>query len=263
MMKKGVCPDRKPATATLSREERFMVHSSISQRTSQRQQPAAPLIVLRGVTKTYRQGSEEVKALQNVDLDIADGEFLAVTGKSGCGKSTLLHVIGGLESVAAGHILFQGQDLSRFREEQLTRYRRDQVGIVFQSFNLMPLLTLGENVALPQILRGTPSQEALRLAETWLDRVNLGHRRDHKPHQVSGGEMQRAAVARALINQPALLLADEPTGNLDSTHAHQVLQLFAELQRQERLTVIMVTHALEAAQYADRIVSMQDGRLLP
>lgn len=220
-----------------------------------------PLIALRAVTKTYRQGTEEVKALQKVDLDIADGEFVAVTGKSGCGKSTLLHVIGGLEGISAGSIRFRGKDLSGFREEQLTRYRRDQVGIVFQSFNLMPLLTMMENVALPQILRGTPSHEALRLAEGWLDRVNLRHRRDHKPHQVSGGEMQRAAVARALINQPALLLADEPTGNLDSANASQVLQLFAELQRQENLTVVMVTHALEAAQYADRIIRMQDGRL--
>jgi len=240
-----------------------MIQVQTALRAAQKSAPASPLIVLQGVTKTYRQGSEEVKALQNVALDIGDGEFVAVTGKSGCGKSTLLHVIGGLESVSAGRILFQGRDLSRFSEEQLTRYRRDQVGIVFQSFNLMPLLTIVENVALPQILRGTPSQEALQLAESWLDRVNLRHRRDHKPHQVSGGEMQRAAVARALINRPALLLADEPTGNLDSTHASQVLQLFAELQRQEYLTVVMVTHALEAAQYADRVIKMQDGRLLP
>jgi ABC-type lipoprotein export system ATPase subunit len=174
---------------------------------------------------------------------------------------TLLHVIGGLESVSAGRILFQGKDLSRFPEDRLTRYRRDQVGIVFQSFNLLPLLTIVENVALPRILRGTPSPEALRLAGDWLVRVNLSHRRDHKPHQVSGGEMQRAAIARALINQPALLLADEPTGNLDSTHAAQVLQLFADLHRQERLTVVMVTHALEASQFADRVLKMLDGRL--
>jgi len=222
---------------------------------------ALPLVSLRGVTKVYRQGSEEVKALHDVNLDIGDGEFVAVTGKSGCGKSTLLHVIGGLEGVSQGTILFRGENLSRFREEQLTRYRRDQVGIVFQSFNLMPLLTIGENVALPRILRGTPSQEALQMAETWLARVNLRHRRDHKPHQVSGGEMQRAAIARALINDPALLLADEPTGNLDSANATQILELFATLQREEHLTVVMVTHALEAAQFADRLVKMQDGRL--
>jgi ABC-type lipoprotein export system ATPase subunit len=222
-----------------------------------------PLIALQGVTKTYRQGAEQVKALQDVNLEIADGEFAAVTGKSGCGKSTLLHVIGGLEGVSAGRILFRGKNLSRFNEDQLTHYRRDQVGIVFQSFNLMPLLTILENVALPRLLRGTPSHEALRLAGEWLVRVNLSHRRDHKPHQVSGGEMQRAAIARALVNQPALLLADEPTGNLDSTHAEQVLQLFSELQRQERLTVVIVTHALEAAQFADRIIKMQDGRFMP
>jgi ABC-type lipoprotein export system ATPase subunit len=223
--------------------------------------PTSSLIVLQGVTKTYRQGTEQVKALQDVNLEIADGEFVTVTGKSGCGKSTLLHVIGGLEGVSAGRILFRGKNLSRFNEGQLTHYRRDQVGIVFQSFNLLPLLTILENVALPRLLRGTPSPEALRLAGEWLVRVNLSHRRNHKPHQVSGGEMQRAAIARALVNQPALLLADEPTGNLDSTHAEQVLQLFSELQRQERLTVVMVTHALEAAQFADRIIKMQDGRL--
>ncbi len=220
-----------------------------------------PLIILQNVTKTYRQGAEQVKALQDINLEITDGEFVAVTGKSGCGKSTLLHVIGGLEGVSAGSILFRGKNLSRFNEEQLTQYRRNQVGIVFQTFNLMPLLTIIENVALPQILRGTRSDEALRLAAEWLGRVNLSHRRDHKPHQVSGGEMQRAAIARALVNQPALLLADEPTGNLDSSHAAQVLQLFSDLQRQERLTVVMVTHALEAAQYADRVIKMQDGRL--
>ncbi len=227
------------------------------------QEPPPPLIVFQGVTKTYRQGAAQVHALQDVSLDIADGDFVAVTGKSGCGKSTLLHVMGGLESISSGRILVQGRDLSRFREEQLTQYRRDQVGIVFQSFNLMPLLTIMENVALPRILRGTPSHEALHLAGDWLARVNLSHRRDHKPHQVSGGEMQRAAVARALINQPALLLADEPTGNLDTTHANQILELFADLQRQEQLTVVMVTHALEAAQFAHRIIKMQDGRLIP
>ena len=220
-----------------------------------------PLIILQNVTKNYRQGAEQVKALQEINLEITDGEFVAVTGKSGCGKSTLLHVIGGLEGVSAGSILFRGKNLSRFNEEQLTQYRRNQVGIVFQTFNLMPLLTIIENVALPRILRGTRSDEALRLAGEWLGRVNLSHRRDHKPHQVSGGEMQRAAIARALVNQPALLLADEPTGNLDSSHASQVLQLFSDLQRQERLTVVMVTHALEAAQYADRVIKMQDGRL--
>jgi ABC-type lipoprotein export system ATPase subunit len=243
-------------------EQKIIVATTGSEKPAARpQEPPSPLIILRGVTKTYRQGAEQVRALQDVNLDIADGEFVAVTGKSGCGKSTLLHVIGGLEGVSAGSILFQGRDLSRFPEDQLTKYRRDQVGIVFQSFNLMPLLSLVENVALPQILRGTPSHEALRLAGDWLTRVNLNHRRDHKPHQVSGGEMQRSAISAALINRPALMLADEPTGNLHSTHATQVLQLFADLQRQERLTVVIVTHALEAARFADRSLKMQDGRL--
>lgn len=221
-----------------------------------------PLLVLRQISKIYRQGSEAVRALQGVDLEVAPGEFVAITGKSGCGKSTLLHIIGGLESPTAGSFFFQGQEVNRFTEAQLIAYRRRQVGLVFQSFNLLPLLTLAENVALPQILQGESPRQARERAAELLAQVNLSQRRDYKPHQVSGGEMQRAAIARALINRPALLLADEPTGNLDSFHADQVLELFNRLRQQDRLTIIMVTHSLEAARHADRILQMHDGRLL-
>jgi len=221
------------------------------------------VIELRRVSKVYRRGPEEIRALQEVDLTIASGEFVAITGKSGCGKSTLLHIIGGLEPPSRGRVLLDGRDLAQLKEPELTRFRRDKVGVVFQSFNLLPLLTLAENVALPRVLQGAPYLQAREEAGRWLKEVGLAARLDHKPHQVSGGEMQRAALARALINDPAVVLADEPTGNLDSATAAQVLQLFSHLHRQWRKTVVLVSHAPEAGSAADRVLKMQDGRLLP
>ncbi|MFI5355329.1 MAG: ABC transporter ATP-binding protein, partial [Desulfobaccales bacterium] len=154
------------------------------------------MIILRGVSKVFRRGPEEIRALQEVFLAIASGEFVAITGKSGCGKSTLLHIIGGLEPVSRGRVIIDGRDLAALREPELTRFRRDKVGVVFQSFNLLPLLTLVENVALPRVLRGAPYPQAREEARRWLTEVGLARRLDHKPHQVSGGEMQRAAIAR-------------------------------------------------------------------
>lgn len=221
------------------------------------------MIELQGVSKVYRRGPEQIQALKEVFLSIASGEFVAVTGKSGCGKSTLLHIIGGLEAVSRGRVLLDGRDLAQLKEPELTRFRRDKVGVVFQSFNLLPLLSLVENVALPRVLRGAAFRQARGEAERWLTEVGLKERMDHKPHQVSGGEMQRAAIARALINDPAVILADEPTGNLDSASAAQILQLFSHLHRQWRKTVVLVSHAPEAGAAADRVLRMQDGRLLP
>jgi ABC-type lipoprotein export system ATPase subunit len=221
------------------------------------------VIELQGVSKVYRRGPEQIQALKEVNLRLAAGEFVAVTGKSGCGKSTLLHIIGGLEPVSRGRVVLDGRDLAQLREPELTRFRRDQVGVVFQSFNLLPLLTLLENVALPRLLRGAPFLRAREEARRWLAEVGLGARLEHKPHQVSGGEMQRAAIARALINDPAVLLADEPTGNLDSATATQILELFLHLHRQWRKTVVLVSHAPEAGNHADRVLRMRDGRLLP
>ena len=221
------------------------------------------MIELQEVSKVYRRGPEEIQALKGVDLKIASGEFVAITGKSGCGKSTLLHIIGGLEPVSRGRVLLDGRDLARLREPELTRFRRDKVGVVFQSFNLLPLLTLAENVALPRVLQGVAYPQARGEARRWLTEVGLAARLDHKPHQVSGGEMQRAAIARALINDPAVVLADEPTGNLDSATTAQILQLFSHLHRQWQKTVILVSHAPEAGAAADRVLQMQDGRLLP
>jgi ABC-type lipoprotein export system ATPase subunit len=219
------------------------------------------VIELMEVGKVYRRGPEEIQALEGVNLKIAAGEFVAITGKSGCGKSTLLHIIGGLEPVSRGRVVLDGRDLARLSEPELTRFRRDRVGVVFQSFNLLPLLTLQENVALPRVLQGAPYEAAREEAVRWLTEVGLGGRLNHRPHQVSGGEMQRAAIARALINSPAVVLADEPTGNLDSVTTARILELFSHLHRQWRKTVVLVSHAPEAGNYASRVLPMQDGRL--
>ncbi len=220
------------------------------------------MIQLTEVSKTYRRGPEEIQALKRISLSLAAGEFVAISGKSGCGKSTLLHIIGGLEPATAGRVIVDGHDLARLPDQELTRFRRDRVGVVFQSFNLLPLLTLADNVALPRVLQGVAYAQAREEAIHWLQVVELAHRLRHKPHQVSGGEMQRAAIARALINRPAVLLADEPTGNLDSATASQILELFARLHRDWQQTVVLVSHAPEVAAYADRILSMQDGVIL-
>jgi putative ABC transport system ATP-binding protein len=220
------------------------------------------VIELVEVSKIYRRGPETIQALDHLNLQIDSGEFVAITGKSGCGKSTLLHIIGGLEPVSRGRVFLDGQDLARLAEPDLTRFRRDRVGVVFQSFNLLPLLTLEENVALPRVLQGASYDRAQQQAAHWLGEVGLSGRRDHKPHQVSGGEMQRAAIARALVNQPAVILADEPTGNLDSITAAQILELFSHLHRQWGKTIILVSHAPEAGQAADRVLRLADGRLL-
>jgi putative ABC transport system ATP-binding protein len=220
------------------------------------------VIQLVEVSKVYRRGPEVIQALDHLSLQINSGEFVAITGKSGCGKSTLLHIIGGLESVSHGRVFLDGRDLAQLAEPELTRFRRDRVGVVFQSFNLLPLLTLEENVALPRVLQGASYDQAQQEAANWLGEVGLSSRRDHKPHQVSGGEMQRAAIARALMNQPAVILADEPTGNLDSVTAAQILELFSHLHRQWGKTIILVSHAPEAGQAADRVLRLQDGRLL-
>ena len=220
------------------------------------------VIELVEVSKVYHRGPEAILALDRLSLKIGSGEFVAITGKSGCGKSTLLHIIGGLEPVSRGTVFLDGCDLAHLREPERTRFRRDRVGVVFQSFNLLPLLTLEENVALPRVLQGASYSQARQEAAHWLGEVGLSARQGHKPHQVSGGEMQRAAIARALINQPAVILADEPTGNLDSVTAAQILALFSHLHRQWSQTIILVSHAPEAGSAADRVLRLADGRLL-
>ena len=227
---------------------------------------SASAIDLRGVCKTYRiddQSSErEVRALQNVDLQVQRGQFLAIVGRSGCGKSTLLNLLGGLDAPDSGQMCVAGQHLETFDEAAFTRYRRDTVGIVFQFFNLLPLLTVIENAALPALLAGKPRREVLARAETLLTSVGLGERLQQQASLLSGGEMQRVAVARALINEPQVLLADEPTGNLDSQSAEDVLEALRAVTRDHQHTVVMVTHSREAAAIADEIRTMRDGNFV-
>ena len=213
------------------------------------------------VTKTYRQGDNPVVALDHVTLNISRNEFLAITGKSGCGKSTLINMIGGLDSPDQGQVMIDGEDLSGMDDRRLTLFRRNRVGIIFQFFNLLPILTLEENIALPHLLKeGTNSLR--EKIDHLLNEMDLYQRRHHKPHELSGGEMQRVAICRALINDPDLILADEPTGNLDSASGRQVLEILRRLRDEQGKTILLVTHSTEGAAMADRVMRMKDGKLL-
>lgn len=220
------------------------------------------MIQLKQVTKIYHKGPEPITALQGVTLEIRRGELVAVMGPSGCGKSTLLHIIGGIDRLTSGEVWFEGHPLSAMRETELTRFRRGKVGIIYQLYNLLPHLTLWENVALPLLLLGTEPQNIRQRVAEVVTSLDLTERIDHWPHQLSGGEMQRAAVARAVITRPSLLLADEPTGNLDSKAGEAVLRLLRTLNQEEGYTVVLATHSQEAASYADRIFRLRDGRVL-
>ncbi|MEE9182617.1 MAG: ABC transporter ATP-binding protein [candidate division NC10 bacterium] len=220
------------------------------------------MIRLIHVSKIYHKGPQPIPALQGVTLDIRRAEFVAVMGPSGCGKSTLLHLIAGIDRSTSGEVWFEGQPLSAMHETDLTRLRREKVGIVYQLYNLLPHLTLWENVALPLLLTGTRAHDIRRRVAEVVRTLDLTERTDHWPHQLSGGEMQRAAVARAVITRPSLLLADEPTGNLDSKAGETVLRLLHTLNHEEGYTVVLATHSQETASYADRILRLHDGRIL-
>jgi ABC-type lipoprotein export system ATPase subunit len=219
------------------------------------------MIELEDLTKTYVLGQERIVAVDNLSLTVQAGEFVAILGKSGCGKTTLISLVGGLDRPDRGRIRVNGEDITRLEDAELTRYRREQVGIVFQFFNLFPILTVAENVALPCLLRSRPDKEVQARVEDLLTAVGLWNRRHHYPHEISGGEMQRVAIARALVNAPQLILADEPTGNLDSRAGREVLELMVELRRRQQVTVILATHSSEAAAHADRRFTMRDGSL--
>ena len=223
---------------------------------------AGRIIRCRGVTKTYRRGARETRALRGLDLDVDRGEWLAVMGPSGCGKSTLLHLLGGLDLVDEGSVEIDGEDLARVSEAGRAVLRRARVGYVFQFFNLVQDMTVAENVELPMLLVGTGRQEARRRGHDLLVDVGLGDLGRALPSQLSGGEQQRVALARALANQPQVLLADEPTGNLDTEAARQVLALLAA-QHAAGQTVVMVTHDPRVGAAADRLLVMEDGRLAP
>ena len=218
-------------------------------------------IELSDVTKIYHRGDNPVVALDHINLILSKGGFIAITGKSGCGKSTLINILGGLDSPDQGCVMIQGEDISRMDDRRLTLFRRDRVGIIFQFFNLLPILNLEENIALPYLLREGSNPPAAKM-ERLLEEIGLSDRRYHHPHELSGGEMQRVAICRALINDPEIILADEPTGNLDSASGKQVLEILARLRDERGKTIVLVTHSQEGASAADRVIHMRDGKLL-
>ncbi|HAF71000.1 MAG: ABC transport system protein [Acetothermia bacterium 64_32] len=219
------------------------------------------MVELVEAVKTYKLGKTEVRALRGVSLSVKEGEFVAIMGPSGSGKSTLLHVIGCLDRPDQGRVYLNGQEVSGLSEDRLAEFRGKFVGFVFQTFNLVPTLSALENVELPMTFQGVPRKRRLALARELLVQVGLGERLRHRPAELSGGERQRVAIARALVNDPKLILADEPTGNLDSVSGAQVMELLKGLNEEQDKTLIVVTHDPEIASYAGRTVHIRDGRI--
>jgi lipoprotein-releasing system ATP-binding protein len=223
-------------------------------------EPSPALIVVDQVEKEYRTGSEPLRVLKGVNLLVGVGELVAIVGASGVGKSTLLHVVGALDRPTAGRVLFRGQDLFARSDAELTRFRRHEVGFVFQLYNLLPEFTALENAMLPALVQRRPAGEARALALDALREVGLTERMNHRPGELSGGEQQRVALARALVGRPAVIVADEPTGNLDPKTSQGVFELFTRLQAERGVTFVIATHNLELAHRADRLVRLVDGR---
>ncbi|MBM4298973.1 MAG: ABC transporter ATP-binding protein [Deltaproteobacteria bacterium] len=219
------------------------------------------MIRCRDLCKFYHQGENRITALAGVSLEIATGTFAAIMGPSGSGKSTLLHLIGGLDRPSSGELLVDGRLIGQMGDDQLSLFRRKSIGFIFQFFNLLPTLTALENVALPLVLDGRDRSAAEERAALLLTKVGLDQRKAHLPEELSGGEIQRVAIARALCFSPPLLLADEPTGNLDSKNGTAILELLRQLNRQDGCTIVMVTHSEEAASYAARRIFLRDGRV--
>ncbi|MCY0864116.1 MAG: ABC transporter ATP-binding protein [Sulfobacillus sp.] len=219
------------------------------------------LIRLQEVKKSYRLGAEVLEVLHGIDLTVQPGEYVTIMGPSGSGKSTLMHILGCLDLPSAGEYWFEDQPLSRLGEAALTPIRRQKIGFVFQSFNLLPTLTALENVALPLLYQRVDGRLRLERARQALERVGLGHRMHYRPNQLSGGQQQRVAIARALVTDPPLILADEPTGNLDTQTGHDVLELLQSLHR-EGHTIVLITHDVKVAGWGQRVVEIQDGRII-
>jgi putative ABC transport system ATP-binding protein len=213
------------------------------------------------LSRTFEVGETTVEALRGVNLEVAKGQFVALVGPSGSGKSTFLNLVGGLDRPTGGQLWVNGVELSASKEKALTEHRRSRVGFVFQSFNLLPRLTARENVALPLMFVSVPEQERLARAQELLLQVGLADRLDHRPTQLSGGEQQRVAIARALVGRPAIILADEPTGNIDSTTGSEIMALLRRLNRDQGVTLVLVTHDPEAASFADRVIQLRDGQI--
>ncbi len=234
-------------TTTLESYRQDLVDSGIAIRTE-------------GLTKTYEMGAELVHALQGIDLEIHKGEYVAIMGPSGSGKSTLMNLIGCLDSPSAGRYWLAGRLVSDLDDDELAYIRNREIGFVFQTFNLLPRATALHNVELPLIYNGTPAEERVEKAKLALQRVDLTSRMTHKPNELSGGQRQRVAIARALVNDPSIVLADEPTGNLDSKTGEEIMGLFANLHRQGN-TIILVTHEMDIAQHAHRVIFIRDGKI--
>jgi len=224
--------------------------------------PAAPLLDLRGITRVYGHGQGAVHALRGIDLAVADREFVAVMGPSGSGKSTCMNIVGCLDTPSAGSYRFRGIDVAGFSRRQLALLRRRWIGFVFQGFNLLPRTTALENVELPLMYRGTPPAERHRVAAAAMAEVGLTGWETHTPSELSGGQQQRVAIARAIVTRPALLLADEPTGNLDSARSAEIMELLTGFNREAGITIVIVTHEAEVAAYARRVVRFADGAVV-
>ena len=219
------------------------------------------MLSMRDLSRVYRTDTVETTALDHIDLEVRDGEFVAVMGPSGCGKSTLLNIIGMLDSPSSGSYLFNGQEMAGLSESRLADVRKQNIGFIFQSFNLVDELSVRENVELALLYHDVAASERRRRVDAVMDRVGIAHRARHRPSQLSGGQQQRVAVARALVAEPKLILADEPTGNLDTNHGEEVMRMLQQLNA-EGSTIVMVTHSPAHADYASRVVNMLDGRIL-
>ncbi|MFZ5754603.1 MAG: ABC transporter ATP-binding protein [Bacillota bacterium] len=221
----------------------------------------AAFIEIKNLTKKYRLGQEIITALDNVNLSIAQGEFLCILGTSGSGKTTLLHIMAGLEKPVRGEVLVKGVSLTKMEEKDMAYFRRKHMGFIFQSYNLIPTLTAVENVALPLIFDGVEKKEREKRARDLLIQLGLKERLKNKPTEMSGGQQQRVSIARALVNNPKIIFADEPTGNLDSKTTKEIMDILYERVKASGVTLIMVTHDLELAHYADRVIHMVDGQI--
>ena len=224
-------------------------------------QSDAPMIEVRGLTKLYGAEQAEVYALRGVDMVVRSGEFIAVMGPSGSGKSTIMNILGCLDTPTAGEYRLFGAEVSGLDRDQRALLRRNFLGFIFQGFNLLPRTTALENVELPLIYQGVAAEERLIRAMDALDKVGLADRASHKPSELSGGQQQRVAIARAMVTKPGLILADEPTGNLDSARSREIMEVMRDLNRSEGISILMVTHEPDMAEYADRVVTFVDGRI--
>lgn len=220
-----------------------------------------PIIELKNICKNYEMGSTEVKALCDIDLKIERGDFLAIVGPSGSGKSTMMNLVGALDFASSGDIFLDEQNIEHMEESDLANVRGRKIGFVFQTFNLISTLTAIENITIPMIFQGINKEERVRRAEEIINQVKLTHRKNHFPNELSGGERQRVAIGRALANNPEVILADEPTGNLDSKTGHEIMKLFSELNKKGK-TIIIVTHDVDLIKYAQKVLKIKDGRIV-